>query len=117
MSLSTSLKHQETAADVPDVPVASGSSWLHVRTTDCAPDAINAAADGDSWVERGVEGLRVICRQQPPREIRNKEKKETGRKIGKIKTIKKYRKPNCNKNNNKNNFYKNVETKKLHEIK
>lgn len=70
-----------------------------------------------------MEGLRVICRQQPPREIRNKEKKETGRKIGniekkkKIKTIKKYRKPNCNKNNNKNIFYKNVETKKLHEIK
>lgn len=59
MSLSTSLKHQETAADVPDVPVASGSSCLHARTTDCAPDAINAAADGDSWVERGVEGLRA----------------------------------------------------------
>lgn len=55
MSLSTSLKHQETAADVPDVPVASGSSCLHARTT----DAINAAADGDSWVERGVEGLRA----------------------------------------------------------
>lgn len=59
LSLSTSLKHQETAADVPDVPVASGSSCLHARTTDCAPDAINAAADGDSWVERGVEGLRA----------------------------------------------------------
>lgn len=59
MSLSTSLKHQETAADVPDVPVASGTSCLHVRTTDCAPDAINAAADGDGWVERGVEGLRA----------------------------------------------------------
>lgn len=80
MSLSTSLKHQETAADVPDVPVASGSSWLHVRTTDCAPDVINAAADGDSWVERGWRVYGSSAGSNPPVKLEIKKRRKQGAK-------------------------------------